>query len=292
MAVKQEHSSVKNIIILILICLFVIFFYIENNIIAVTEMDINLDNLPKGFEGYRIVHLSDLHSKVFSSENSGLISKVQEAVPDIIVITGDFIDYYDYDEEKMLYILKKLQGIAPVYYVTGNHELAVRNFPHTSEKLAIEGISVLRNSYVTLTKNGDSILLIGIDDPVMTSKEENMLCREVLADYFAQVPTDKDNNEPEFQILLTHRPEQISLYAEYGMDLVFAGHAHGGQIRLPFIGGLYAPNQGFFPKYTSGKYTAGSTTMIVSRGLGNGTIPIRLNNRPEIVVAVLHSNLI
>ena len=167
--------------------------------------------------------------------------------------------------------------IAPVYYVTGNHETALpqQQYEQLMEGLETAGVTVLANDAVTVTYHGEEITVVGLSDPA--SMAASRLSRL----------TDK---EERYVILLAHRPDFFEEYAEGGADLVFSGHAHGGQFRLPFIGGLMAPDQGLFPKYDAGLYRDGNTSMVVSRGLGNSIIPFRINNRPEIILVELKAD--
>jgi predicted MPP superfamily phosphohydrolase len=276
----------NTIILMIFIIVLIIFPYLQNNMIEVTKLKLKLENLPKGFYGYRIVHLSDLQGKTFRKNNIPLISKIKNAKPDLIVISGDFISANYFDEEQIIKLMTKLNEIAPVYYATGNHELASKDFPALAKKLIDKNINFLRNSNVTIKRNGDVINLAGIDDPIDTEIYRNNSNTKTLTKELEKA-LSKDSI-PRFTILLSHRPEQFTLYANYNIDLIFSGHVHGGQIRLPIVGGILSPNQGFFPKYTSGKYFKKNSTMIVSRGLGNGSFPIRLFNRPEIVIVDLY----
>lgn len=180
--------------------------------------------------------------------------------------------------------VKEAVKIAPVYYVTGNHEASLSQYNELKAGLETIGVTVLDNDAVQLNHGKEAISLIGLSDPDFTIK----------GDIFGEVPamvSTKLNNladdENSYTILLSHRPELFESYVHCNIDLVLSGHAHGGQFRLPFIGGLIAPNQGLFPQYDAGLYTSGSTNMIVSRGLGNSIIPIRFNNRPEVVVIEL-----
>ena len=179
---------------------------------------------------------------------------------------------------------KEAVKIAPVYYVTGNHEASLSQYDELKIELKTIGVIVLEDEAVQLKHDTEEITLIGLSDPDFTIK----------GDIFGEVPamvSTKLNNladdENSYTILLSHRPELFESYVHCNIDLVLSGHAHGGQFRLPFIGGLIAPNQGLFPQYDAGLYTSGSTNMIVSRGLGNSIIPIRFNNRPEVVVIEL-----
>lgn len=173
--------------------------------------------------------------------------------------------------------------IAPVYYVSGNHEARVSEYEDLKIGLTEAGVVVLENQKIELSREGERITLIGLDDP---SFREDYLFgddEDVVSAFLDELYAESDG----YTILLSHRPELFDTYVDAEVDLVFSGHAHGGQFRLPFVGGLVAPNQGFFPEYDAGLYTEGTTNMLASRGIGNGIIPIRINSRPEIVVAEL-----
>lgn len=281
----RKKTKRKWIYFLSGIALLIFFFYFQNNSIVISNYTISSDKIPPNFNGYKIVQLSDLHSKSFGNDQKNLVKKIKNLEPDSIVFTGDLIDSYRYDEETSLILMERLVQIAPVYYVTGNHEWWSGKFDSLEDKLKIIGVQVMRNKTEEITIGTDKIQIIGIDDPanVEESYEETGKTEKNITDLI------DIEGEDYFQILLSHRPEMFSLYDKYGFDIVFSGHAHGGQFRIPFVGGLIAPDQGFFPEYTSGKYTSDNTTMIVNRGLGNSIIPIRIFNRPEIVVVTLSS---
>lgn len=281
----RKKTKRKWIYFLSGIALLIFFFYFQNNSIVISNYTISSDKIPSNFNGYKIVQLSDLHSKSFGNDQKNLVKKIKNLEPDSIVFTGDLIDSYRYDEEPSLILMERLVQIAPVYYVTGNHEWWSGKFDSLEDKLKIIGVQVMRNKTEEITIGTDKIQIIGIDDPanVEESYEETGKTEKNITDLI------DIEGEDYFQILLSHRPEMFSLYDKYGFDIVFSGHAHGGQFRIPFVGGLIAPDQGFFPEYTSGKYTSDNTTMIVNRGLGNSIIPIRIFNRPEIVVVTLSS---
>lgn len=255
----------------------------QNNSLTVTTMEMKTEKLPRAFDGYRVVHLSDLHSKSFGEDQQALVSRVKELRPDIIVFTGDIVDRRHYREGPALTLAGRLTALAPVYFVTGNQEFWAGTIDTLEEKLAGRGVVVLRNSGDKVRRGEGVIDIIGIDDPSLTlnPRDEQVLIPVELD----QATTGTSNSE--FRILLAHRPDLLSLYAQSGVDLVFSGHAHGGQIRLPFAGALFAPEQGFFPKLTEGKYLEGGTSMIVSRGLGNSIIPQRILNQPEILIVTL-----
>lgn len=263
-------------IFLLFFILLIPFSYVQNNVLTVTDIPVESQDIPAGFDGYRIVQLSDLHSKSFGDQQQVLAEKVKAQRPDVLFFTGDLIDLRRGDEENGYTLMEEMMKIAPVYFVTGNHEWQV--FEEKEKRLREMGVNVLRNESVTLQHEGDTINLIGIDDPLITGTAEAL-----------QTAWRTMESTDQYTILLSHRPELFPLYADADMDLTFTGHAHGGQIRIPFIGGLFAPGQGFFPDYTAGAHTIDSSTMIVNRGLGNSMAPQRIFNRPEIVVTQLKS---
>ena len=225
-------------------------------------------------EGYRITQISDLHNRVFGKENSRLLALVEAQLADILVITGDLMDNYHPDLETALDAAARLARIAPCYYVTGNHEHRMSQTQQAAFYHALEmsGVRVLRNEAVTLGR-GEGFRLLGVDCDLAQT--------DTLRELMAARPAR------ELNVLLSHKPHYAKNYERAGVDLVLSGHAHGGQWRLPGIGGLYAPGQGPLPKYTAGMYRLGKTVMCVSRGLGNSRFPLRLENRPELVTVIL-----
>lgn len=262
------------------VLLLILFLYGENNFIGVTTYKVSSDKLPNNIGTYRIVQLSDLQSKEFGRDQRPLVRKVHKLKPDIIVVTGDLVDSGHYDEEASYTMMKAVVEIAPVYFITGNHEYAAREYPFLEKRLIEAGIHVLRNEH-TLIEAGDGLIrLIGVDDPIFNQKEDGDVAK---IEAHLNEALDGIGHPEAFTILLSHRPELFHVYADYGMDLSLSGHAHGGQFRIPFVGGVYSPEQGFWPKYSEGKHRLGSSELIVSRGLGNSVFPQRLFNRPEIV---------
>ncbi len=256
-----------------------VLLYIGNTHIGTTYITVDSENIPSAFNGFKIAHISDLHNAEFGEGQSKLIEKIREADPDIIVITGDMIDSRRTDVEKAVELVEGLGGEIPIYYVTGNHESRVSEYSELEEKLVENGVNVLRNKNQSIEIDGSYINIIGVDDPAFGYSSDEMY------DTITGLKGDSYN------ILLSHRPELFGMYIQTGVDLVLSGHAHGGQVRIPFIGGLAAPNQGFFPKYTEGLYENGGTSMIVSRGLGNSIIPLRVNDPPELVIITLKSGV-
>ncbi len=273
----------KWVLLFISILIVSVWLYRGNTIIETTALTIQSHHIPESFDGFKIAQVSDLHNAAFGKDNHKLIEALENAEPDVIVVTGDVIDSRRTDVDVAYRFFEAAESIAPVYYVTGNHEARLDVYPMFQSRVEDRGIHVLSNTSIELTKNNETITLIGVDDPLFQqalSEEETMI-------------KQLDSALPEadsYTILLSHRPEHFSLYEQANIDLVFSGHAHGGQVRLPFIGGLIAPHQGMLPKYTSGKYESGKTTMIVSRGLGNSLFPLRVNNRPELVVVTLEQD--
>jgi uncharacterized protein len=262
------------------------FIYYQNNALVTTEISYSSPDLPSSFDDFQIVHLTDLHNKSFGDNQQRLLTRVEQADPDVIFFTGDLIDQDTEDMTNSIILMRELADLAPTYFVTGNHEWWSGNYETLETELLNSGVHVLRNESVEITKNEQSIQLIGIDDPAQSTNSDSAA---VLEDYLQLASEDIDDEA--VRILLTHRPEVFSMYADYEIQLVFTGHAHGGQVRLPFLGAVAAPDQGVFPEYTAGKYTQNNTTMVVNRGLGNSVIPVRVFNRPEIIVTTLQSSL-
>jgi len=275
----------KHWLCTIAICLVVISVWIVlgNTNLEITEYYVYSSRIPDSFDGFKIAQISDLHNAEFGDENEDLLMLLSQIGPDIIVLTGDLIDSRQTDIDIARDFAGKAVQIAPVYYVTGNHEARIPEYEQLKTGLADLGVTVLENQKVQITRDRESITLIGIQDP---SFQEDYLFGD--AETVArQAITSLQNESDSFTILLSHRPELFDLYVDTGMDLVFSGHTHGGQFQLPFLGGLVAPNQGLFPEYDAGQFHEDNTTMLVSRGLGNSIIPVRLNNSPEILVAKL-----
>jgi predicted MPP superfamily phosphohydrolase len=278
MAKKTVIKRISVFIILIIFALIMVWVIWGNKALEVNRYTIVSQRLAKEFDGFTVAHLSDLHNE----EIKGVIPALKEADPDIIVITGDIIDGKDMDIT--LPFTQEVAKIAPCYYVTGNHESRVPQgvYAHLEEGLTEAGITVLHDENFPIEKDGKTISLIGIDDPSFRSYvgTKNPINQSLITAL-------KEENT--FTILLSHRPELFDVYVESDVDLVLSGHAHGGQVRIPFIGGIVAPNQGLFPQYDAGLFAENNTHMIVSRGIGNGTVVPRVNNRPEVIFIELQS---
>ncbi|MEK4484080.1 metallophosphoesterase [Psychrobacillus sp. FSL H8-0484] len=249
--------------------------YLGNVRIKTTEISLEAERIPSNFNGMKIVQISDLHDATFGENQAKLVEKIKKADPDLIFITGDLIDSNRYNLQNSLDVVEQVISLAPVYYVTGNHEIATNDVDHIKASLSDLGVTVLANDERIIKKDGQQIRIIGIEDPL-----NGIAVSDALSKF--------DKNEV-FTLVLSHRPETFQDYVDSGMDVIFTGHAHGGQFRIPGLGGLVAPGQGLFPMYTAGVYTENETNMIVNRGLGNSIMPIRVFNTPEIIVVTLKS---
>lgn len=256
---------------LLALSLLVVWVLWADSAVEVNEWTIHCPDLPSSFDGLRIAQVSDLHN---ASHWEKAVDALLEAKPDLIVLTGDLIDSRHTDVDTALRFVRRAMELAPCFYVTGNHESRVIQWHELRRGLLDAGVQVLENECSTIERNGACISILGLMDPDFGGNMDDALKK--------LVPEAED-----FTILLSHRPERFELYASRNVDLVFSGHAHGGQVRIPFVGGLIAPHQGLFPPYDEGLFQEDGTSMLVSRGVGNSIIPLRINNRPEIVVAVL-----
>lgn len=249
------------------------FCYWQNNSLVVTNLEYKNKKIPQAFNNFKILQISDLHNKEFGDNQSYLVQHTKEISPDLIVITGDLIDGSRTNINIAIEYVKQAKDIAPIYFVAGNHEQYSNVYNKLKKRLEELGVIVIDDKRQVIVKDRDKVTILGVKDGT----------------YFVDKIRLLKNKDDKFTILLSHRPEYFNLYSNENIDLVFSGHAHGGQFRLPFIGGLYAPGQGLFPKYTSGIYRKNNTSMVVSRGLGNSGFPLRLFNRPELVVVTLQN---
>ena len=282
MTKKKKRMIVFAVVATILLGL-IIWTAWGNTALELNRYIISSDRLPEAFDGYRIAHVSDLHNTEIGKDNEKLLAMLREADPDIIAITGDIIDSRNTDIDIALQFTKTAMEIAPCYYVTGNHEARVSEYDELKAGLTEQGVIILEDKCIGLDKSEETISLLGVNDPSFQTDylfgDSETVMQSKLQDII--------NEEDTYTILLSHRPELFEVYKESKVDLVLSGHAHGGQFRLPFVGGLVAPNQGLFPKYDSGLYTEENTNMIVSKGIGNSILPFRFNNRPEVILIEL-----
>ena len=255
------------------------FLYWQDNGLMLTKMTYEGD-VPKAFDGYKILQVADLQNKVFGRDQAPLLKKINASSPDIIVITGDLLDRHEgrTDVDSAMGFIQEITNIAPVYFVSGNHEHQSGEWDILLEELIEAGVTVLDNGKSILEKDGETITVLGLADKSVNQHYDKML------------HTLMAGQEDSFNILLCHRPELFETYVKENIDLAFTGHAHGGQIIIPFLRqGIFAPHQGFFPKYTEGMHEKDGTVMVVSRGLGNSSFPFRIFNRPELIEVTLTS---
>ncbi len=285
---KRKKRRVVLTVLLAILVAFSIWVYWGNTSIQTTKISINSEKVPTSFNGFRIVQVSDLHNAEFGENQSKLLQTVKNISPDMIAVTGDLIDSSHTDVEKAMDFINGAVKIAPVYYVTGNHEAWTDKYAKLKEQMTKSGVIILSDQGITIKRDGSLIRLLGLNDPDFTIKHD-MFGEDAAMINTKLKDMQKQSENGEYTILLSHRPELFDVYVDNSIDLVLSGHAHGGQIRLPFLGGLVAPNQGFFPKYTAGVYEKKQTKMVVSRGLGNSIAPVRINNCPELVVITLSS---
>lgn len=274
--------------------LFTGYAYWSTKQLRTTEYNITSSKIAPELDGLRILQLSDLHGSVFGRYNHRLIKKIWAIQPDIIVLTGDLLDG-DEGINIAVTLMRKLIKVCPIYYVTGNHEARSANLQDLLPELAKMGVTYLQNDHAYITHDGKSIAIAGIDDPSIAidkpndlSHDEEIMLEEVIVQHKIKEAT-VGIPDSQFTILLSHRPEKWPIYQQAPVDLVFCGHAHGGQVRLPYTEGLYAPHQGLMPKLTSGIHEEGDKQMIVSRGVGNATIIPRIFNEPEMPLITLHN---
>lgn len=247
--------------------------------LEISRYEVKSQKLPESFDGFKIVQLSDLHGAEFGEDGMELVEKVKELEPDMIALTGDFVT----DEGDLAAVEKlaaRLVKLCPVYFISGNHEFGSGLAVKVRNILERAGVKYLSNEYLTISRGEDGILLGGVEDPLAYA---DMLSPDELAQKMNDAAPDA------FKILLGHRNYWMTEYPELPVDLIFCGHAHGGLIRIPGVGGLIGTDRRLFPDFDAGEYNNGRYTLIVSRGLGN-SVPIpRVFNRPEIVCVELSS---
>lgn len=281
----KNKKTLRLVILFLVLCLTLGTLIVYDNFkIDVTEYAIESVDLPKNFDEFKIVHLSDLHNTEFGKDNEKLLKIIKEQKPDAVFVTGDTIDGFYTNIQIPIELFKEILKICDVYFVVGNHESRVNINIYTEfiDTLTEIGVIVLKDSCVLIEKGEEKIQVIGLNDASEYKADYN-------SDYTVKITETINNLDDEsfFSILLSHHPELFPEYKNTDIDLVFSGHAHGGQFRLPFIGGIIAPEQGLFPEFDAGVFNENNTTMIVSRGLGNSIVPVRINNSPEVVVVAL-----
>ena len=270
----------------VLLAVLVILIVWGNTALELNAYTVTSSQLPESFDGYRIAHISDLHNTQMGKNSNQLLTMLRDADPDMIAITGDLIDSRSTNVDIALQFVQEAVKIAPCYYVTGNHEARVNEYSELKNGLISAGVIVLEDDSAEIFIDGESITLIGVNDPSFQTDYLLGDSETAMQSTLSMLHAD----EVGFTILLSHRPELFDTYVDYDFDLILSGHAHGGQFRIPIIGGIVAPNQGFFPEFDAGIYTDGNTNMLVSRGIGNSIFPFRVNNRPEVILIELNSD--
>lgn len=295
MKLKTNIFTKKNIafkIFIVFLCVVTVSSWLityDNFQLDTEYIDIRSKKLPKELEGFRIAHISDYHNRKNPSFDEKIFHSLEEAKPDIIVLTGDLVDKSHTDVDVALSFASRLLSVAPVYYVLGNHEANICRtqtvlFEDMIKALDLMGIVIMRNNHEKIYVSDDvSFNLFGLDEPYFYSDAREVKTRTI--EFCKSFEIDKK----EYNVLLAHHPEQLNVYADYNFDLVFSGHAHAGQFRI-FKQGIFAPDQGLLPKYTSGLYEMGNTKLILSRGLGNSVFPFRIFNQSHLIVTEFKIN--
>lgn len=279
----KKQKYIKLAITLSIVIVIILFYNFQNKHLETTHYTYAAEQLGVDLDGYRIVQISDLHNAKFGKNNQKLVDRIRECEPDMIVLTGDLVDSNHTNIDRAVQFVDEIVKICPVYYVTGNHEywLEKSEYDELMDGLIGAGVVILDDQVVEISRGDAKFRLVGLDDKSLADGTLGTLLNNT------HNVVHEDSDEREFTVVLAHEPQYLARYASSGVDLVLSGHAHGGQFRLPFVGGIVAPDQGFLPKYTAGEYYMNGTEMIVSRGLGNSVIPVRLFNFPEIVCVEL-----
>ena len=281
----------KIIFFLILIVVFLYTYSIKK--VDITRYTVKSDKVSKQFDNYTIVQLSDFHSKGYKDTIGIIINEIEKINPDIIVMTGDMISWDVENIDELERLINELAPKYPTYYINGNHEelaeiLKSKEYENFINDIKSLGVSILKNNYIQVIRDNESINLyeidIPLDGPTGLYVTEEQLDDNYINDVLGKV------DESEFNILLAHNPLFIDDYSRWGADLVLSGHMHGGIIRIPIIGvGIASPEKDYFPKYDAGEFKVGNTTMIVNRGIGASSSGLRVFNKPEISVITLKS---
>lgn len=295
---KRKNKPGKLIIVSgVIILVIMLLYYIDNELIGVSRYDVEISMLPRSFAEFKIIHLSDLHGKEFGRDNRKLLEIIERENPDIIIATGDMINSTGDDGSSFLNLLRGINGRYPVYFSLGNHEQIVKDrekqqgrrvFREFVKQIQEAGGIVLDNEKAEIKKGDGSLFLYGFTSMLYHYTGSDTAYWEgsdLKADFL--VAKLGRPAKDEINLLLAHNPKYFGAYAKWGADIVLAGHVHGGIIRLPFVGGVFSPDKTLFPECQAGLYSQGDTVMLVSRGLGNSVIPLRLFNRPEVVVLTL-----
>ena len=252
------------------------YLMVQNTFLQTTKYTIKNAKLPSEFDGYTIAQISDFHSTNSNRLRKSTIEGIKNQKVDMIVITGDFVDERHDNLSDSLDFAKELTSIAPTFFILGNHEVYLDNSDEFITKLKEVGVTVLQNETHIVSLNGACINLVGITDPASNKDKK-------IEENIVQFLEDASYDDSNYTILLSHRPEVCHLYENANIDLTISGHAHGGQVRIPFVGGVISPGEGFWPKYTEGVHKINDMHLVISRGIGSSSFPFRINNRPELV---------
>lgn len=255
---------------MLVVLLITVYFYWQINTVVVRKYTVYVDELPGNFAGFTILHLSDLHNKEFGKDQKNLLQLIRKQKYDVVAVTGDLVNKHDPKNEPVARLLEGIKD-KPLYFVPGNHDWWT-GF-QTSKHLEQAGARVLLNDAERITKGGRHIWMVGVDDPYINRDRLDVALQRV--------------NDPAPRILLAHAPNIFAAATRQDIDLVLVGHTHGGQVRIPFVGAVTAPGQGLFPRWDYGLFASGETTMVINGGLGESGLPLRFNNKPEIVLIKL-----
>lgn len=281
--IKNKKRLIINIMAIFLV-VFLIRIYIDNNVFEISYIDFVDLEIPNSFNNIKILQISDLHNKSYGKENVTLLKAIDKITPDYIFLTGDMLSSKDTDFSTFYNLVSKIGPKYECYYIVGNHELDFSNEQLENLYATLESyeIKVLDNEKVELLKGNEKINLYGMwYNPKYYMQEDFKL------DIMEKIMKKAEENA--FNILLTHNPDDFEIYANWGADLTFSGHVHGGMIRIPFIGGIISPDRTLLPEYDAGIYEYDDSNLIVSRGMSRGATGIRIFNQPELVVVNLKS---
>ncbi|MDD4700333.1 MAG: metallophosphoesterase [Oscillospiraceae bacterium] len=280
----------KCIIVVVLFVAAILVY--SNTYITTSKYTVESAKISRDFDGFKIVHVSDLHSAVFGQDNRRLIKVIDDQEPDIVVLTGDMVNSQDSEFDVFYNFAEQIAKKYPTYFVYGNHELILSEDYRDKIVSTIKsyGIIVLDNQMIEVKKGDSKINVYGMwfnlrfyRDTTNDTTDEYEFTASQMKKILGNCDTDK------FNMLLTHNPVYFTAYSEWGADLTLAGHLHGGMIRIPFLGGLFSPEKSMFPEYDSGEFLQDNNSMIVSRGIGNGLQGFRFNNCPVLDIITLKS---
>lgn len=284
----------KTIILLISLVIIITFIYIYFPVkVDVSKYAISNEKITQEFNNFKILQLSDFHSKGYRGTTDIIINKIKKINPDIVVMTGDMVSWEIKNIEELEKLINELAADYPIYYINGNHEelsefLKAEEYRDFLRKIEALGVTYIKNDFIEIEKDGQSIDLYEVDILLDEATGLYMTTEQLEDNYMEKVLPQDDSSK--FNILLAHNPLFIEEYSEWGADLVLSGHMHGGIIRIPIIDvGIASPERNYFPKYDAGEFKVGDTTMIVNRGIGVSSSGLRIFNNPEISVITLKS---